>query len=297
MQLETSNPKRNSSVARPRIAKTIKLFIGGKFPRSESGRSFPVALYGGEEFYAHLCLASRKDFREAVEAAAAGLQDWSNRTAYNRGQILYRMAEMCEGKRVECVALFKQTLGWTDDRANVAVDEAIDAFVYYAGFCDKYAQLVSTMNPVNGPFGNVTAPEPVGNVALVAETKFDFGRLAAQISSVLAGGNSVTVLLDKNGECPAVIAPLSEVLATSDLPGGAVNLLTGDPEELLEVMGSHMDIRSFSMQNEKAEYLERVKARAVENLKRVVPPRKECRSLEAILDTVEFKTIWQPVGF
>lgn len=279
------------------IAKTVKNFVGGKFVRSESGRSFPTFLKDGKTHFEHLCLSSRKDLREAVEAAQHGFADWSGRTAFNRSQILYRMAEMTEGKRAEFVRLFTE-IGLLDlAAANQAVDDAIESFVYFAGYCDKYTQILSAVNPINGPFANITSPEPVGVVTLIASNKFDFGKLAAQIASIIASGNSVIVFIGKDSQCPGVIAPLSEVFATSDLPGGVVNLLTADIKEIIEVAASHMDIRSLSFQGDDATMLKRVQELSVENLKRVIPPRADSRSLAALADTVEFKTVWQPMGF
>ncbi len=279
-----------------KVAKTIKNFVGGKFPRTESGRSFAVYFSDKkEEIYANLCLSSRKDFREAVEVAHAN--DWAGRTAFNKSQILYRMAEMMEGKREEFGLVFKNTLGWDETRSNKEVDDGIDAFFYYAGFCDKFSAIASTVNPINGPFGNTTSPEPVGVVTLIPQSKFSLGKLVADISAAITGGNSVIVILDSKGECPAVIAPLSEVFATSDLPGGAVNIMTGDLTELMDIMASHMDVRSFVFQNENRELYSKVRALSVENLKRVIGPRKNSHSLDAILDTVEYKTIWQSVGY
>lgn len=278
------------------IAKTMKNYVGGKFVRSESGRSFAVNAKGGE-FYANLCLSSRKDFRDAVESSQAGANDWGGRTAFNRSQILYRMAEMTEGKRDEFVHLFQTILGLDAKAANKEVDDAIDSFVYFAGFCDKFSQVVSNVNPINGPFSNVSFPEPMGVVCLVAEKEFRFGRLAAQVSAALTGGNSVILILDQNSDCPAVIAPLSEVFATSDLPGGAVNILTADLKEIFEVMASHMDVRSFSLQSKNPEFVKKLQELSTGNLKRVVLPRENPHSLDAILDTVEIKTIWQPMGF
>lgn len=278
------------------IAKTIKNYVGGKFVRSESGRSFMAKQKKGE-FYANLCLSSRKDIRDAVEAAQTGFSDWSVRSAFNRSQILYRMAEMTEGKRTEFVQLLAATLGFSVDKANKEIDQAIDSFVYYAGFCDKFTQLASCVNPINGPFSNVSFPEPTGVTCLITEHNFSLGRITAQISAILCGGNSVIVVLEEESECPAIIAPLAEVLATSDLPNGVVNLITASGKEVFEVMASHMDVRAFSMQNKDAAMIKRLQELATENLKRVVLPRDNHHSLDAILDTVEIKTIWQPMGF
>jgi len=278
-----------------KIIKTIKLFIGGDFPRTESGRSFAVNYFNSEKVYANLCRASRKDVRMAVEKAIAAQKVWSSKTAYNRGQVIYRMAEMCEAKRLEFTGLFKDTLGHNDTKAQKEVDGAIDAFIYYAGFCDKYQQLIGTVNPVAGPHHNFTVPEPVGVVGYFAPSKFHFGHLISQLSSLVASGNSIVALL--GSQCQAVLAPLAEVFATSDLPKGVINLLTGFQEELLEPLGSHMEVEAISFQNESQEDLSRIKELGVPNMKRIIPPQKQVRSLRAITNFVEQKTIWHPIGF
>lgn len=279
-----------------KIDKTIKLFIGGAFPRTESLRSFKVFVRGSERVYANVGLSSRKDFKAAVEAAHAGLKSWSGRTAYNRAHILYRMAEMAEGKRAEFAEIFTQTLGLPAEAAGEQIDRAIEALIYYSGFCDKIAQVAGTINPVNGPYSNASAPEPVGVVVLIPEATFDFGRLLAHLCAVLAGGNSAIVVLDRDG-CPAVLSSLAEVVATSDVPGGAVNLLSAETGELIPVIASHMDVRAICVQRDDPAMLARIRDLAVENLKRVVPPRREALGLQPILDTMEIKTVWQPVGF
>lgn len=279
------------------INKTIKLFIGGKFPRTESGRSFEILNIKDKSHYAHLSLASRKDFREAVEAATAGLNDWANRSAFNRSQILYRMAEMMEGKRSEFIETMTLTTSLPESKANEQVDLAIDALVYYAGFADKFQQVTATLNPINGPFGNVTAAEPVGVVTLVAESNLTLERLTAQIAAIITGGNSVIAMMPSNSEGVAMLAPLSEVFATSDLPGGVINLLSLELTEVAEFIGSHMDVRSIVFQNDNKEMLSKMKTLGAENMKRIITPKKEMKSLDRIIDTVEFKTIWQPIGF
>ena len=279
------------------IAKTIKLFIGGEFPRTESGRSFKVMFHQSNKVYANLCLSSRKDFRTAVEASEKGHKDWFSKTAFNRSQILYRMAEMMEGKRLEFVSLFELCLGMKSQQANLEVDKAIESFVYFSGFCDKYMQLLSNLNPINGPFANFSAPEPMGIVVLFANNNFNFGNLIANICSVISGGNSLILLMDQEHPCPALLSPLAETLATSDLPGGVVNILTGSIAEILPYVGSHMSVRSISFQDSNLENLHKIKELSVMNLKRVIPLRHNPLSLEAISDTLEIKTTWQPMGF
>ncbi len=278
-----------------RIPKTIKLFIAGEFPRTESGRSFPVYHHGSKRIYANLCLASRKDFRNAVTAAKDAGKGWEERSAFNRGQILYRMAEMMEGKRLEFVEMLNATLGMTDVAANKSVDEAIDAFVYYAGFADKYQQVIGAVNPVSGPHHNFTSPEAVGVVGLMAAEKFDLAKLVATISAIICGGNTLVALLPENGA--GLVAPLSEVFATSDLPKGVINLLTGSVEELYKQFGSHMEVQSLAYHGSDSQKLGEIKMLACENMKRVSGPIKNNLCLENILNFVEYKTVWHPVGY
>lgn len=277
-----------------RVAKTFKLFIGGEFPRTESGRSFPAYQHKSKKLFAHLCKASRKDLRNAVTAASSAQSAWAGRSAYNRGQILYRMAEMTEGKRQEFVEILVKTLGLTAAQANRQVDQAIDAFVYFAGFADKYQQVVGAVNPVNGPHHNFTSCEPVGVVGLLCHAKFDLGNLIGQIAAIIASGNSLVTLLGEQGA--ATISPLAEVFATSDLPKGVINLLTGDFAELYRHFGTHMEIHSLSCQNTKAEILGELKELSAGNMKRVIPPMKDVLCLENLLNYVEYKTVWHPIG-
>ncbi len=278
----------------PKILKTVKLFIGGEFPRSESGRSYAFNFHSSDKIYANISQASRKDLRAAVEAAEAGNKSWSSLTAYNRAQVLYRMAEMTEGKRHEFVGLLKDVLGLSEGEANTEVDAAIDSFIYFAGFADKFQQVSAAVNPVAGPHHNFTTPDPVGVTALICESHFDFGRLVAHLCPILASGNSVVALL--SNECPAILQPLAEVFATSDLPKGAVNLLTGDLKELYPQFGSHMEIRSISVQNEDEQILFELKKLGASNMKRLVPRYENIQSLKAITNFVEFKTVWHPIG-
>lgn len=286
-----------------KIAKTIKLFIGGEFPRTESGRSFPVYVKSKgktqgkskeKTLYANLCLASRKDFRNAVTAAQGAFSSWSSKSAYNRCQILYRMAEMAEGKRAEFVEILMETLGQTKAQAELSVNAMTDAFVYYAGWTDKYQQVMGSVNPVSGPHHNFTSPEPVGVVGLIADTNFNLGSLAAQIAAIIASGNTVVVLMTEIGS--ACIAPLSEVFATSDLTKGSVNLLTGSLDELYKQFGSHMELQSISYQASDKKILSELKTMAAENMKRIVPPIKNDLSLENLTSFVEYKTVWHPIG-
>lgn len=277
-----------------KIAKTIKLFINGDFPRTESGRSFPVYKNKTKTVYAHVCQASRKDLRNAVTAAQGAVNSWAGKSAYNRSQILYRMAEMTEGKRQEFTDVLIETLGYSKAQAGKAVDAAVDAFVYYAGWADKYQQVIGSVNPVSGPHHNFTGAEPVGIVGLIAEQSFDLGALAAQIAAITASGNTVIVLMSERGA--ATLAPLAEVFATSDLTKGVINLLTGHLDELYKQFGTHMEIQSLSCQTSDVKILSELKEMAAENMKRVVPPCKEVLSLDNLISFVEYKTVWHPIG-
>lgn len=277
-----------------KVNKTIKLYMNGAFPRTESGRSYALNFYNSEEVYAELCQASRKDFRNAIEIAKEAQAGWVKRSAYNRSQILYRMAEMTEGKRDEFAKLFQDVLGYDEKRAQAEVSGAIDSFVYYAGFCDKYPQMIGAVNPVNAPFHNFTTPEATGVVTLIDSDNFSFEKLVDRICSLITSGNAVVVLLGKG--CPAVLAPLAEVFATSDLPAGVVNLLTGFLSELKDFVGTHMDVKSISYHNENMDIFHQLKVDGVTNMKRVVKGRANTQSLENILDFVEYKTVWHPIG-
>lgn len=292
--IKTAVRMADSSKSRFPVKKTIKLFIGGEFPRTESGRSWQAFQYKTKNVYANLCLASRKDLRNAVSAAQESQAGWAQRSAYNRSQILYRMAEMTEGKREEFVQIMIATLGLKSALANLWVDEAIQAFVYYAGFADKYQQVLGAVNPVSGPHHNFTTVEPIGVVGLIANSKISLGSLVAQMAAPLSIGNTLVVIMPLQGG--GLLAPLAEVLATSDLPKGVVNLLTGDLKELLTPMASHMEIQAMSCQTHEPEVLHEVRNLAAATIKRVIPPLGEYLSLDSLMNFVEYKTVWHPVG-
>lgn len=277
-----------------KVAKTIKLFIGGEFPRTESGRSFPAYVNRTKNVYAHLCQGSRKDLRNAVTAAQSAQHGWAGKSAYNRSQILYRMAEMAEGKRGEFTEILIETLGYSKMKAEKSVDEAVDAFVYFAGWADKFQQVMGSVNPVSGPHHNFTSTEPVGVVGLLANQNFDLGSFAAQIAAIIASGNTVVALMAEKGG--AALSPLAEVFATSDLSKGVVNLLTGSLEELYKQFGTHMELQSLSCQVTDRKILTELKVMAADNMKRVVPPAKESLSLDHLVSFLEFKTVWHPIG-
>lgn len=275
-----------------RVPKTIKLYINGQFPRTESGKSFPVNAKSGGT-YANLCDATRKDLRACVDAAKEALHGWSGKSAYNRGQILYRMAEMASARELEIIESLVEAGGYAEEEAKQEAEKARDAFVYYAGFTDKFAQLIGSVNPVSGPHHNFTTPEPVGVVAFVASSDMSYADFCAQLAAILASGN--TVIATMPGPLGPLLAPLSEILATSDLPNGVVNLLTEQKADLYKHMASHMEIHAVSAQDRKL--FPEARKLGVENMKRVVPPRLDSRHLERILDFVEYKTVWHPIGY
>jgi len=280
------------------VRKTYKLFIGGAFPRSESGRSYPVTDAKGR-FLANAALASRKDVRDAVVAARKAFGGWSRRTAYNRGQILYRIAEMLEGRRDQFIAEVAAAEGLSARKATPQVDAAIDRWVWYAGWADKVAQVYGNANPVAAPFFNLSSPEPTGVVGVVAPTTPSLLGLVSVLAPVIVTGNTAVVLASEPHPLPAIT--LSEVLATSDLPGGVVNVLTGRVAETLPWLAGHMDVNAVDLTGvtdpELAAEAERA---AAENLKRVLRPSTPdwmadpgTGRLTAFLET---KTVWHPKG-
>lgn len=285
--------------ARLAVRKTYKLFVGGAFPRSESGRSYPVTSPQGE-FLANAALASRKDVRDAVLAARKAFPGWAGRTAYNRGQILYRVAEMLEGRREQFVAELVANEGVTARKAEPFVAAAIDRWVWYAGWADKIAQVYGNANPVAGPFFNLSSPEPTGVVGIVAPARAPLLGLVSVVAPAIVTGNTVVVLASEPYPLPAIT--LAEVLATSDLPGGVVNLLTGRPAETAPWLASHMDVNAIDLAgvDDPALAVELERA-AAENLKRVVRPAPDTDwradpgtgRLTAFLET---KTVWHPKG-
>lgn len=279
------------------VLKTYKLYLGGAFPRTESGRSQVVVQ--GEQPIAHLCRASRKDFRNAVVAARKALGGWSSRSAYNRGQILYRMAEMLEGKASEFVDAIAATVPGGTERARTEVEAAVDRLVCFAGWADKYAQVVGGQNPVEGPFHNFSLPEPTGVIAVMAPNEQPLLGLVSLIAPALCSGNTVVALGSE--EHPLATAIFGEVCATSDVPGGVINLLTGQREELVEHFASHRDVDGISAANVSAEQRRALELGAAENLKRVrvleiegdwTEPRWD--SPDGIEAFVEIKTLWHP---
>jgi acyl-CoA reductase-like NAD-dependent aldehyde dehydrogenase len=274
------------------ILKTVKMYVGGAFIRSESGRTFAFKTPAGKE-YARINQASRKDFRNAVEKAKGGAKSWSTKTAYLRSQILYRMAEMAQGKKVELIKVISESTGMDVGSATSDVEAAIDTFVYYAGFCDKYQQVIGSVNPVSAPYHNFTTPEPMGVVTLFGATSFSLQKLVDNICAIIVSGNSVIALV--SSECPAIVTSLGEVFQTSDLPAGVVNLLSGDLEELASHVATHMEVKAISFQNEDKKMYHDIRSSSIDNMKRITGFKEKTESLELILDFVEQKTVWHPI--
>jgi len=274
------------------VQKTYKLFIGGAFPRSESGRTTEVVGVDGS-FVANVAKASRKDLRDAVKAARGAQSGWAGRTAYNRGQILYRIAEVMEGRRAQFEAELI-TCGASASDAQAEVDTAIDSWVWYAGWCDKFQHVVGTVNPVAGSYFNFTVPEPTGVVGVIAPDQPSLSGLVARLAPVLVGGNTAVVIASESAPLSSV--SLAETIATSDVPGGVTNILTGPKSELLPWVLGHMDINAVDLTGAPSDLDDGVLDLAVENVKRVIrrPATDQCP--EAITDFCEMKTVWHPIG-
>ncbi len=287
----------------PRLAvrKTYKLYVGGAFPRSESGRTYEVHAADGR-FLANAALASRKDARDAVVAARKAFGGWSAATAYNRGQVLYRVAEVLEGRRAQFVAEVADAEGVPADDAGAGrlVDAAIDRWVWYAGWSDKIAQVHGSSNPVAGPYFDFSVPEPTGVVAVVAPASSLLG-LVSVIAPAVVTGNTCVVIAPEGAPLPAIT--LSEVLATSDVPGGVVNLLTGSAAEIAPWLASHMDVNAIDLTGvTDPQVATELEVAAADNLKRVVRPPLAATDwsadpgLDRMLAFLETKTVWHPVG-
>jgi acyl-CoA reductase-like NAD-dependent aldehyde dehydrogenase len=281
-------------MARLDVRKTAKLYIGGAFPRSESGRSYPAVAPDGTVL-SRVSWASRKDLRDAVRAARKAQPGWAERSGYNRGQVLYRIAEMLEdrpGTFVDALAAG----GSSGREARTEVATSIDRLVWYAGWCDKFAQTYGNLNPVAGPFFNLSAPEPVGVVGVVAPDEPALLGLVSRVAPALVPGNALVVLASEPQPLPAVA--FTEVLATSDVPGGVVNLLTGPKSELLPVLCSHMDVQAVDLAGAARDMVGPMEELAAENVKRVVgldgSPYSQHPLLIAAL--TETKTVWHPKG-
>ncbi|HSM38349.1 MAG TPA: aldehyde dehydrogenase family protein [Candidatus Limnocylindrales bacterium] len=286
------------------MRKTYKLYIGGQFPRTESGRAYEIHGAKGE-LLANACRGTRKDIREAVRAARKAFAGWAGRTAYNRSQILYRIAELMEGRREQFVAEVMAAEGLGRRRATRLVDASIDRWVWYAGWADKYSQLLGTVNPVAGSYFNFSVPEPTGVVGVIAPESSSLLGLVSRVAPVILSGNAVVVIASESRPLPAVT--LTEVLATSDVPGGVVNLITGLRSELVTHLAGHMDVNALDAYGLDPRQAASVEELAVENVKRFVRPPSEgsdgidwldprSQSPYLIGEFVETKTVWHPIG-
>ena len=284
-------------MSRVEVRKTHKLYIGGAFPRSESGRTYEAQDAKGR-FLANMAKASKKDARDAVRAGRSAFSDWSARTPYNRGQVIYRIAEVMEGRRDQLAGQLREAEGVTAKKADTYVDAAVDRVVWYAGWADKYLQVLGNANPVSGPFFNLSTPEPTGVVAMIAP-KVPLLALVSTVLPAITTGNTVVVVASEQHPIPAVT--LAEIMATSDLPGGVVNLLTGSPAEIAPWLATHRDVDALDLTGiDDPDLARSLEADAAEDLKRVRRPAEDDWLAEPSLDRlqswVEIKTVWHPIG-
>ncbi len=281
------------------VRKTYKLFVGGAFPRSESGRSYEVSSADGR-FLANAAQGSRKDGRDAVLAARSGFAKWCAATAYNRGQVLYRVAEVMEGRSAQFVQDVRDAEGVDEATAQAIVGAAIDRWVWYAGWTDKLAQVLGSANPVAGPYFNFSIPEPSGVIAAVAPQDSSLLGLVSVVAPIVASGNAVVVVASTARPIPAIT--LTEVLATSDVPAGAINVLTGDPAEIMPWLASHADVNGLDLTGVTDPELARsLEVEAAGTIKRVRRPELDADwqatpTLARIRSFVETKTVWHPMG-
>ncbi len=281
-------------MSRLEVKKTYKLYIGGKFPRSESGRSFPAYGTGGQVL-ARMSQASRKDLRDAVRTARGAVESWAGATGYNRGQVLYRVAETLEDRATTFEEQLMDT-GLTRAAAGKEVRASIDRLVWYAGWADKFAQIYGNLNPVAGPFFNISSPEPTGVVGVIAPEEPALLGLVSRLAPVIVTGNATVVLASQKHPMPAVT--FAEVLNSSDVPGGVVNILTGLKDELIGVLADHMDVNAVDAGGATDDQALRVQEGAVHNVKRVVLPSHDgpAQSPYRIAAFTETKTVWHPKG-
>ena len=279
------------------VNKTYKLYIGGKFPRTESGRYYPLEDKKGQ-LIANICSSSRKDFRNAVVAARKAQNSWANASALNKGQILYRIAEMLEGRKDQFIAELK-TQGTNASKAKQEVEASIDRLIYYAGWSDKYQQIFSAVNPVSSAHFNFSNPEPMGVISIIAPEEQGLLGLVSVIAPTIVGGNTAVVLASESQ--PLCAVSFAEVLQTSDLPAGVVNILTGQRTELLEHMASHMDVNGIIYCGKEVDSIKKISTLASENVKRTLFFKKSDwlkdtnQSPYFIEKTQEIKTTWHPV--
>ncbi|WP_326754432.1 aldehyde dehydrogenase family protein [Streptomyces hirsutus] len=294
----TADPADGTGQRRLSVFKTYKLYVGGKFPRSESGRVFEVTDSGGN-WLANAPLSSRKDARDAVVAARKAFGGWAGATAYNRGQVLYRVAEMLEGRREQFVREVADAEGLTQAQAAAQVDAAVDRWVWYAGWTDKIAQIVGGGNPVAGPFFNLSSPEPTGVVAVLAPQESSFLGLVSVLAPVIATGNTAVVIASEKAPLPAL--SLGEVLATSDVPGGVVNILSGRTAEIAAPLAAHQDVNAIDLAGADEALAKELEIAAADNLKRVLRPQPvdnwaATPGTDRMTAFLETKTVWHPTG-
>jgi acyl-CoA reductase-like NAD-dependent aldehyde dehydrogenase len=293
-----------SGAQRLEVRKTYKLYIGGAFPRTESGRAYEIHGARGE-LLANACRGTRKDIRDAVRAARTALPDWSARTGFNRSQILYRIAELMEGRRDQFIGEVMAAEGLGRQRATRLTDAAIDRWVWYAGWADKFSQVNGSVNPVNGSYFNFSVPEPSGVVGVIAPEGSSLLGLVSRLAPVIVSGNCAVVLASQTRPLPAVT--LTEVLATSDVPGGVVNLITGLRRELVLHLAGHMDVNALDAYGLDPAQGVAVEELATENVKRLIRPphggadavdwlSPNAQSPYLIGEFVETKTVWHPIG-
>ncbi|MFF8869040.1 aldehyde dehydrogenase family protein [Streptomyces massasporeus] len=279
------------------VFKTYKLYVGGKFPRSESGRVYEVTDSKGK-WLANAPLSSRKDARDAVVAARKAFGGWSGATAYNRGQVLYRVAEMLEGRRDQFTREVADAEGLSKSKAAAVVDATIDRWVWYAGWTDKIAQVVGGGNPVAGPFFNLSSPEPTGVVAVLAPQESSFLGLVSVLAPVIATGNTAIVVASEKSPLPAL--SLAEVLATSDVPGGVVNVLSGRTAEIAAPLAAHQDVNAIDLAGADEVLAKDLEIAAADNLKRVLRPQPvdyaKTPGTDRLTAFLETKTVWHPTG-
>ena len=284
-------------MSRIEVLKTYKMYIGGKFPRTESGRYYSLKNTKGEEI-ANMCTGSRKDFRNAVVEARKAFELWSNRTAYNRSQILYRIAEMLEGRKAQFIDELMQ-MGSTKKQAENEVFTSIDRLIYYAGWADKYQQINSSVNPVSGPYFNFTIQEPTGVVAVIAPEENGLIGLVSTIAPIIVSGNSCIVLASESKALCSV--SFAEVVNSSDVPGGVINILTGNAEELIPHFSTHKDVNSMLYCGNDKKATQLIKENSTTNLKRIVVKKdidwmkNENESPYFITKFTEVKTTWHPI--
>jgi acyl-CoA reductase-like NAD-dependent aldehyde dehydrogenase len=284
------------------VTKTPKAYIGGAFVRSESNRVFPIEIQKGKtrKFFANIPRCTRKDLRNAVEAAAKAGPGWSSRTAYNRGQVLYRLAEMMESRSAEFSEAIAMTSHKSKAQAQKEVTITVDRIIYYAGWTDKFEQVLGNTNPVAAPYFNFTVPEPMGIVGIVASDHFPLLGLLSQILPVILSGNTAVALCSETDPYPSIL--LGELLATSDIPGGVINLLTGFRIELIPTFATHTHIRAIDIADPSKEEQIEIEKNAAGNIKRINIrhktnwDKKEIQNLYEIENFIELKTTWHPIG-